>query len=96
MNRVTLNLLYSSAQRNQLLWGFGDESCMQMIIQTCHLSDVHSVSHFLNPFSCGVSFHRLSLNARMLLCTLQESVSFLLLAFKIALDKFTGNSLVLI
>lgn len=42
-----------SAERNQLLWGFGDESCMQMIIQRCHLSHVHSDSCFLNPFSCG-------------------------------------------
>lgn len=52
---------------------------MQMIIQMCHLSDVHSVNHFLNPFSCGVSFHRLSVNARMLLRAAQESVSFCLL-----------------
>lgn len=39
--------------QNQLLWDFEGESCMQLIIQRCHLSDVHSVNHFTNAFSCG-------------------------------------------
>lgn len=53
VNKVILNLLCFSAHRNQLLWGFGDKSCIQVIIQSCHLSNVHSVIYFLNSFSWG-------------------------------------------
>lgn len=92
VNKVVLNLLCFSAHRNQLLWGFGDKSCIQVVIQSRHLSNVHSVIYFLNPFSWGWLSPQAVSEYHATLCHIKKD--FLLLIIKTALDKFSGYSLV--